>query len=96
MRFLQPAPQTRLVVSGTDEETVFEVAGEQGSVLQVLDGLSLGVQQRLDALDDLIATRKEELKKLDVALEGHDSRMVTKEAKNQALTAKAPPPATDQ
>ena len=79
MRFLRLAAQTRLVVSGTDEETVFEVAGEQGSVLQVLVRLPLSVQQRLDALDDLIATRQEELKKLDVGLKRHDSPMVTKE-----------------
>jgi hypothetical protein len=37
--------------------------------LQVLEGLSLSVQQPLDALDDVVAMGQEELEKLDVGLE---------------------------
>ena len=46
VRLLQLAPQPRLIVGGADEEAVLEVTGELGSVLQVVDRLSLGSQSR--------------------------------------------------
>jgi hypothetical protein len=53
------------------EEAILEVTIETGTVLQVLDRLALGVQQRLDSLDDLIAMGQEESEKLDVCLKRH-------------------------
>ena len=50
------------------EEAVLEVTRQKGHVLQVLCGLSLGVQHALYSLDDCIAMGQEELEKLDMRL----------------------------
>jgi hypothetical protein len=44
---------------------------QKGTVSQVFDGLSLGVQQSLQPLDDFVATGQKELEKLDVCLKRH-------------------------
>ena len=44
---------------------------QKGHVLQVLCGLSLGVQHALYSLDDCIAMGQEELEKLDMRLKRH-------------------------
>ena len=73
MSFFQLTSQTRLVVGddGEREETILEVTRQKGTVLQVLDRLSLGVQRPLDALDDFSAMGQEQLEKLDVGLKRH-------------------------
>ena len=59
MRFFEPPAKTRLL--GRDAahrvEAVLEEASEKLTVPQVLGRLSLRVQQRLDSLDDLVASR---------------------------------------
>jgi hypothetical protein len=68
MRLVQLTTQTSLVArdSREREEAILKVAGEQGTVLQVLDRFSLGVQQPLDSPDDFIAMGQEEVEKFDV------------------------------
>jgi hypothetical protein len=77
MRIVQLTSNTRL--AGGDpsecEEAILEVTREKGSVLQVFDGLSLGVQHPLYSLDDVIAMGEEELEKLDMCLKRHRARM---------------------
>jgi hypothetical protein len=51
------------------EEAVLEVTRENRTISQVLDRLSLRVQDRLDPVDDLVATRQEEFEKVDMGLE---------------------------
>jgi hypothetical protein len=53
------------------EEAVLEVTRQQGTVLQVFDRLSLGVQYPLDSLDDVVATRQEEFEKFEMGLKWH-------------------------
>jgi hypothetical protein len=59
MRFFQLASETSL--AGGDrcpcKEAILEMAGQNRLVLQVLDRLSLGVQNGLYALDDIFAIR---------------------------------------
>jgi hypothetical protein len=50
------------------------VTRQKGAVLQVLDRLSLGVQESLYSLDDVSATGQEELEKFDVCLKRHRAR----------------------
>ena len=73
MRFFQLTSKTRLAVGDPSEceEAILEVTRQQGTVLQVFDRLSLGVQHILDALDDLIAMGQEELEKFDMCLKRH-------------------------
>jgi len=47
------------------------MTSEKPAVPQVLDRLSLRVQELLDSPDDLVAPRQEELEQLDVRLERH-------------------------
>jgi len=44
---------------------------QKGTVSQVFDGLSLGVQYSFDPIDDLTAMGEQELEKLDVCLKRH-------------------------
>src|SRR3954465_5873186 len=50
------------------EEALLEVTRENRTVPLVFDRLSLRVQNRLDSLDDVIATRQEELEQFDMRL----------------------------
>ena len=74
VRVFQLTSQTRLAVGGPNEEAILEVTRQNGTVAQVLDRLSLGVQQSLYSLDDVIAMGQEELEKLDVCLKRHLAR----------------------
>ena len=56
---------------GEREEAVLKVSRQEGTVSQVFDRLSLGVQQPLYLLDDVAAMREEELEKFDVCLKRH-------------------------
>jgi len=68
MRFLQLTSKTRLIAgyATESEEAILELTRQQRSVLQVLDRLSLCVQQPLYSLDDFIAMGQEQLEKFDV------------------------------
>jgi hypothetical protein len=61
MRVFQLTSQTRLAVGDPSdcEETILEETRQQGTVAQVFSRLSLGVQQPLYALDNLIAMGQE-------------------------------------
>ena len=76
MRFFQLTSKTRLVAgdAGECEEAILEVTRQKGTVLQVLDRLSLGVQQPLYSLDDFIAMGQEQLEKFDMRLKRHLAR----------------------
>src|SRR5215471_7955774 len=73
MRLFQLTSKTRLVPSDASgcEEAILKVTREKGTVLQVLDRLSLGVQQPLYPLDDFIAMAQEQLEKFDVRVKRH-------------------------
>ena len=60
-----------MALCDSNEEAILEVTRQQGTVLQVFDRLSLGVQHSLYALDDVIATGQEELEKFDMSLKRH-------------------------
>jgi hypothetical protein len=68
MRFFQLTSKTRLVGrdASESEEAILKVMRQKGTVLQVLDRLSLGVQQPLYSLDDFIAMGQEQLEKFDM------------------------------
>ena len=70
MRLFELASEASL--SGRDarkrEKAILELTRENATVTQVLGRLALRVQKPLDALDELGASRKEELEKLDVCL----------------------------
>src|SRR5262245_57937610 len=70
VRLFQLASETRVTVGDPSEceEAILELTGQQGSVLQVLERLSLGVQNCLYALDDFIAVGQEELEQFDMCL----------------------------
>ena len=76
MRFFQLTSKTRLVVGDPREceEAILKVTRQKGTVLQVLDRLSLGVQQPLYSLDDFIAMGQEQLEKFDMRLKRHLAR----------------------
>ncbi len=76
MRFFQLTSQTRLAVGDPSdcEEAILKVTRQKGTVLQVLDRLSLGVQHPLYSLDDVIAMGQEELEKFDMCLKRHLAR----------------------
>ncbi len=62
-----------MVVSASREreEAILEIPGQQGTVLQVLERSSLGVQQSLYSLDDLIAVVQERVEKFDMRRKRH-------------------------
>ena len=76
MRFFQLASKARLVAcdAGECEEAILEVTRKDGPSLQILDRLSLGVQQLLYFLDDFIAMGQEQQKQFDVSLKRHLAR----------------------
>ena len=76
MRFFQLTSKTRLAVSDPREceEAILKVTRQKGTVLQVVDRLSLGVQHPLYSLDDFIAMGQEELEKFDMCLKRHLAR----------------------
>jgi hypothetical protein len=73
MRFFQLASEASL--AGSDhsarKEAILEVAGQKRPVLQVLDRLSLSVQNGLYALDNIFAMRQKKSQQLDVCLKRH-------------------------
>src|SRR5262245_8855111 len=73
MRFFQLTSKTRLVARDASEceEAILKVTRQKGTVLQVLDRLSLGVQQPLYSLDDFIAMDQEQLEKFDMRVKRH-------------------------
>src|SRR5262249_4167240 len=73
MRFFQLTSKTRLVASDTSdcEEAILKVTRQKGTILQVLDRLSLGVQQPLYSLDDFIAMGQEQVQKFDMRMKWH-------------------------
>jgi hypothetical protein len=73
VRVFQFTTQARLIVgeSGECEETILEETRQTGTVLQVLDRLSLSVQYPLDAFNKFIATGQEELEKFEMCLKWH-------------------------
>lgn len=76
MRFFQLTSKARLVVGDRSEceEAIHKVTGQNGTVLQVLHRLSLGVQQALDSLDDFFAMSQEQSHKLDMLLKRHRAK----------------------
>ena len=76
MCFFQLTSKARLAVGGVRErkEAIFKVTRQTGRVPQVFDRPSLGVQQSLYSLDDVIAMGQEEVKELDVGLKRHLAR----------------------
>ena len=77
-RFFQLASERKMVTDGRgSEEAILEVAGEEGTVLEVLDRPSLGVQHSLNSLDDLIAVGQERLEKLDMRRKRYPAKRFT-------------------
>jgi len=76
MRFFQSTSKTRLAVSDPREceEAIVTVTRQKGTVLQVMDRLSLGVQHPLYSVDDVSAMGQEELEKFDIRLKWHLAR----------------------
>jgi len=76
MRFFQLTSKTRLAVSDPREceEAILKVTRQKGTVLQVVDRLSLGVQHPLYSLGDVSAMGQEELEKFDICLKRHLAR----------------------
>jgi hypothetical protein len=76
MRFFQLTSQVRLAVGDPSEreEAILKVTRQKGTVLQVFDRLSLGVQHPLYSLDDFIAMGQEELEELDMCSKRHLAR----------------------
>src|SRR5687767_6338207 len=70
MRFFQLTSKARLVAGDAIEceEAILKVTRQKGTVLLVLERLSLGVQQPLYSLDDFIAMDQEQLEKFDMRL----------------------------
>src|SRR4030095_3816589 len=68
IRFFQCPYKARLVAGYASEceEAILKVTRQKGTVLQVLDRLSLGVQQPLYSLDDFIAMGQEQSEKFDI------------------------------
>ena len=73
MRFFQLTAKACLTVGYASEceEAIVTVTKEKRAVPEVLDRLSLGVQQSLNSLDDGIAVGQEEVKEFDVGLKRH-------------------------
>jgi len=53
------------------EEAILEGTGKEGTISQVLDRLSLGVEHLLYAFDDFTAMGQEELQKFEMCLKRH-------------------------
>jgi hypothetical protein len=87
MRVFQLASQPRLALgdASTCEEAILNVTRQHRTVSQVFDRLPLGVQQPLQALDDLIAMVQEELKKFDMCLKRHCGETLSGFATHDAL-----------
>src|SRR5215467_2837331 len=73
MRLFQLSSKTRLVAGDASEceEAILKMTRQKRRVLQVLNRLSLGVQQSLNSLDDFIAMGEEELEKFDMRVKRH-------------------------
>src|SRR5687768_8009825 len=76
MRLFQLTSETRLVAGDASEceEAILKETRQKGTVLQILDRLSLGVQQPLYSLDDFIATGQEQVEKFDMRVKRHLTR----------------------
>jgi hypothetical protein len=73
MGFFQLTFKARLVVGdvGKSEEAILNVTRQKTGVLQVLDRLSLGIQQPFYFLDNFITMGQEHLEKFDMCVERH-------------------------
>jgi hypothetical protein len=73
MRFFQLTSEARLVVGDALEckEAILKVTRQKAAVSQILDRLSLGVQQPLYFLDDLGAIRQEQFEHFDMCVKRH-------------------------
>jgi hypothetical protein len=76
VRFFQLTSKSRLVAcdAGECEEAILKVTRQDETILQILDRLSLGVQQFLYSLDDFIAMGQEQLEEFDVSVKRHLAR----------------------
>ena len=78
MRFFQLASETSL--AGRDrsagKEAILEMPGQKRLVPQVLDRLSLGVQNGLYAVDDIFATRQKQSQQLNVCQKRHLTKRI--------------------
>src|SRR5580704_2117901 len=76
MRFLQLAAKMRLVVGDRRkcEEAILEVTRQKRTVLQIVARVSLGVEQPLYSLDDLVTVDQEHLQKTDMRPKRHLAR----------------------
>ena len=101
MRFFQLTSKTRLVAGDASEceEAILKVARQKGTVLQVLDRLSLGVHQPLYSLDDFIAMGEEQLEKFDMRVKRHPARTLCgwpllrcRKRRNRFAHHNSPPP----
>ena len=70
MRSFQLTSETRLALGDPREceEAILKVTRQEGTVLQVLDRLSLSVQHSFDAFDEFVAVGQEELEQFDMCL----------------------------
>ena len=86
MHFFQLASETSLAGRGHSacKEAILEMAGQKRPVLQVLDRLSLGVQNGLYVLDDFFAMRKKKSQQLDVCLKRRQLTQISLQAKYDA------------
>jgi hypothetical protein len=69
VRFFQPTSEVRLPVGGEREEAILQVTRQKRAILQVLNGLALGVQRALYSLDDVLAIGEKRFQELDIRLE---------------------------
>jgi hypothetical protein len=76
VRFFQLTSKARLARGDPSEreEAILEVTRQKGTVLLIFDRLSLGVQQPLYSVDDVITMGQEELEKFDMCLKRHVAR----------------------
>jgi hypothetical protein len=65
--------KARLAVGDTSEreDAIFKMTEQKGTVPQICDRLSLGVQHSLYSLDDVVAMSQEEVEEFDVGLKLH-------------------------
>ena len=71
VRFLQLTSKGCLTVSEARKETVLDVTEETSTILQILDRLPLGVQNALQALDDVNAMGEKECEELEMGPKRH-------------------------
>ncbi|HUF71656.1 MAG TPA: hypothetical protein VMR74_02035 [Gammaproteobacteria bacterium] len=58
-----------MLAGGEREEAILQVTRQKRAILQVLNGLALGVQHVLYSLDDVVAIGQKRFQELDMRLE---------------------------